>query len=218
MYKVRVKLVQFLGDVEHFPCHFGYEVGDEFIYDGEKFIGRICPSLFPTSMISIINTVRFSGNRQWEYHPWFYTGISKKDPSMEKYDGVGWANVKVAPSGAKEEFVKMTLPIPTERRGVGVFQCDDPRTLAQFIVEPIGLSDKGYDRPFYFRSMSILGKIKVEPGLTADEILSRYTEWEREEIYPRLGPVLMDLLLEELEVVGYINVRDGKVYPMAESK
>lgn len=213
MYKVRCKLVAFLGDVEQFPCHFGYKVGDEFIYDGEKFIGRICPSLFPSNMLAVINTIRFSGLKQFGYYPWNYTGISKKDPKMKRYDGVGWANVKGAPEGARKEFVDMTLPIPDERRGVGQFHCDDIRTLALFIAEPCGLSDKGYDRPFYMRSMSILNKIKEEPGIKTCDIIKRFTKWEREEIYPRLGPVLIGLLLEELETVGYITIRNGRAYP-----
>src|SRR5208283_3132182 len=29
------------------PCHFGYEVGDEIIDDGENFIGRICLQITP---------------------------------------------------------------------------------------------------------------------------------------------------------------------------
>jgi len=212
MYKVKVTMVGFLGDVEHFPCHFGYKPGDSFTYDGEKFIGRICPSLFPSNMLSIIDTVRYSGNKQFGYYPWNYSGISRRDLSMEKYDGMGWANVKGSPEGAREVFVKMTLPIPTERRGVGAFCCDDPRTMAQFIVEPCGLSDQGFDRPFYFRAMNILDKIKAEPGLTVEEILQKFTEWEREEIYPRLGIVNTGLLLEELTTTGYIDIRDSRAF------
>lgn len=218
MYKVKATLVAFLGDVEHFPCHFGYKIGDSFIYDGEKFIGRICPSLFPSNMLAVIDTIRYSGMAQFGYYPWNYSGISRRDPEMKKYDGEGWANVKGAPEGAREEYVNMTLPIPTERRGTAGFHCDDVRTLALFIAEPCGLSDKGYDRPFYSRAMSILEKIKEEPGIKTDEILNRFTTWEREEIYPRLGPVNTGLFLEELEVTGYIEVRDGKAYHKANPK
>ena len=162
MYKVKATVVAFLGDVEHFPCHFGYKIGDSFIYDGEKFIGRICPSLFPSNMLAVFDIIRYSGNIHFGYFPWNYSGISRREPKNKKYDGVGWANVDGAPKGAREDFVHMTLPIPTERRGVGQFSCDDPRTHAIFIAEPCGLSDKGFDRPFYMRAMSILDKIKAE--------------------------------------------------------
>ena len=46
-FKVRAKLVAFLGDEEKYPCHFAYKLGDEIIWDGEKFTGRICPYLLP---------------------------------------------------------------------------------------------------------------------------------------------------------------------------
>jgi uncharacterized repeat protein (TIGR04076 family) len=40
-FKVKCTLVSFTGDPENFPCHFNYEIGDAFTYDGEKFEGRI---------------------------------------------------------------------------------------------------------------------------------------------------------------------------------
>jgi uncharacterized repeat protein (TIGR04076 family) len=218
-YKVRCRLVAFLGDIEHFPCHFGYEIGDEFIYDGEKFIGRICPALFSSNMLAVIDTIRYNGNSPFKNYPWTYSGISRREPSMKEYDGIGWANVKESevPDGARKEFVRMTLPIPAERRGGGGFFCGDPRTLAMFRAEPYGLSDKGFDLPFYKRQMNILEKIKAEPGLSAAEVLERFTDWEREEIYPRLGPVNVAIMMEELEGAGYIELRDGKAYSKSPS-
>ena len=109
----------------------------------------------------------------------------------------------------------MTLPIPTERRGSGGFFCGDPRTLAMFRAEPFGLSDKGFDLPFYKREMSILEKIKAEPGLDITGVLERFTRWEREDVYPRLGPANVEIMMEELEGAGYIELRDGKAFPKA---
>jgi uncharacterized repeat protein (TIGR04076 family) len=211
-YKVKCRLVAFIGDVEQFPCHFGYEIGDEFIYDGEKFIGRICPALFHSGMLSIIDTIRYNGTSAFRNYPWLYSGISKKDPSMKKYDGVGWANVKEIPKDVRKEFTARVLQIPAERYSSRSFICDDPRTLAMFTAEPFGLSDKGFDLPFYRRQMSILGKIKAEPGLGVTEVLERFSKWEREDIYPRLGPANVEIMLEELEGAGYIELRDGKAY------
>jgi len=149
-YKVKCKLVAFLGDIEHFPCHFGYEIGDEFIYDGEKFIGRVCSGLFSSNMLSVIDTIRYSGNLHFGHFPWLYSGFSRREPSMKKYDGIGWANVKAEqiPEGARREYLERTLPVPTERRGGGGFHCADLRILAVFRVEPFGLSNKGFDLPF----------------------------------------------------------------------
>ncbi len=217
-YKVKCRLVAFIGDIEHFPCHFGYKIGDEFMYDGEKFIGRICPALLSASMIQTINNIRYHGNSLPNNFPWTYSGISKKDPDMKKYDGVGWANVKEAPQNAKKELVDMSgIAMPQSRLyGGGGFICNDPRTMAMFRAEPCGLSDQGFDLPFYRRQMSILEKIKAEPGLDTAEILAKFTQWEREEIYPRLGSAVLEIMVEELAGVGYIELRDGKVYPKDE--
>ena len=232
-YKVRCKLVAFMGDIEHFPCRFGYKVGDEFIYDGEKFIGRVCPGLFASDMGPILNIVRYSGTKNFEYQLWFYAGMDAYEPSMKKYDGVGYKNIKGVPKelveaarrGPRPQIAEILSanfpavpPYPTERLGVAEFNCGDVRTEAWFVVEPYDLCDKGFDLPAYNRSMSVLEKVKAEPGLTAEEILQRFTKFEIEEINPALSPALMGILLEEMEVVGYIEIKDGKVYPTAKGK
>ncbi len=61
--------------------------------------------------------------------------------------------------------------------------------------------------------MAILDKIKEAPGLTAEEILEKFTDWERDEIYPPLTLFNTRLLMDELESVLYIEYRDGKAYP-----
>jgi hypothetical protein len=63
------------------------------------------------------------------------------------------------------------------------------------------------------RQMNILEKIKAEPGISKEEIRNRFSEWEREEIYPPLTPLILEFLLDELVEVNYIEIRDGKVYP-----
>jgi hypothetical protein len=62
--------------------------------------------------------------------------------------------------------------------------------------------------------MAMLEKIKAEPGITRDEIIQRFTEWERNEIYPPLNPMLVECLLDEMAQVNYIEKRDGKYYPL----
>ena len=42
MFKVKATVVSFAGEEEKYPCHFGYKIGDEFAFDGEKFTGKIC--------------------------------------------------------------------------------------------------------------------------------------------------------------------------------
>jgi hypothetical protein len=61
--------------------------------------------------------------------------------------------------------------------------------------------------------MSILEKIKAEPGLTVNDILSKYNDFERNVVYPKLTPALVEILLDEMATVGYIELKDGKAYP-----
>lgn len=138
---------------------------------------------------------------------------------MKKYDGIGFRPLKEVPegSGGKSRII-VSPEIPTSLKGGAGFACADCRTSAYFSVEPIDLANGGYTLPYYKREMNIFEKIKKEPGITADEILKKFTDWEREEIYPPLNPVNVRLMLDELAEVNYIELRDGKAYPKSASK
>jgi len=213
-FKVRCKLVAFVGDVENFPCHFDYQIGDEFTYNGEKFEGKICNGLLK-NMVSVIWDTVFYGPGDDERFIYLYSGLSAKDPSMKEYDGIGFRPLKKAPEGADEKYLKSIsaeLPKSLIKRGRS-FTCDDTRTGAHFICEPVGLADGGDMLTYYKREMDILEKIKDKPGMTVDEILNKYTKWEREELYPPIYSVNLSLMLGELATVDYIEMQDGKAYP-----
>ena len=212
-FKVRCKLVQFMGDVEHFTCHFDYNIGDEIIFNGEKFEGRVCPGCF-SGLARVIPIVMYSACRHSERIIFRYSGLSAKDPSMKQYDGIGFRPLKKPLEGTEEKYLQMySGKLPEELIWGWGFVCEDVRTAARFLCEPIGLADGGDSLPYYKREMSILEKIKTEPGLTADEILDKFTEWEMEEIYPPLHPLNVQLMLDELAAVNYIEIRDSKAYP-----
>lgn len=212
-FKVRCRLIDFGGDEELFPCHFGYKIGDEFIFDGEKFIGRICPGLF-YGFHSIIMPIHYTGNKYHREIPWRYGGLSVKDPSMKKYNGYGLRVLKEPPKGSTHKHLHTHNFVPeTEKRGGWIFPCGDYRTSALFLAEPFGLSELGMFLPFYMRQMSILEKIKKEPGITQEGILDRFSVFEREEVDPPLTPLLLDILLDEMLTVDYIEVRQGKIFP-----
>jgi uncharacterized repeat protein (TIGR04076 family) len=212
-FKVRCRLVAFMGDEEKFPCHFGYKIGDEFIYDGEKFIGRVCPGLFST-MVPVIYAIHNVGNKYHQEIPWRYSGLTKKDPNMKKFDGYGFAMRKETPIGAEEKkFLSYSLKLKTEKQSGWHFVCGDSRTSAFFLAEPSGLAEFGWFTPYYMREMKILEKIKAEPGISKEEILKRFSDWEREEIYPPLTPLILEFLLEELTEASYIEILDGKLLP-----
>ena len=217
-FKVRGKLIGFANDVERFPCHFDYKIGEEFTYDGEKIEGRICPGVLLTMVPTIWQTF-FMGNGAYERIIFKYSGLSAKDPSMKKYDGIGFRPLKEVPEGSGTSSTIVVSPErPTSLKKGHGFACADCRTSAYFAVETIDLASGGYTLPYYKREMDILEKIKAEPGLTVDDILGKYTKWEREEVYPPLGPVNVRLMLEELAEVNYIELRDGKAYPKSTSK
>jgi uncharacterized repeat protein (TIGR04076 family) len=216
-FKVRCKLVGFANDADNFPCHFDYKIGEEFTYDGEKIEGRICPGVLLTMVPTIWHTF-FSGNRAYERIIFRYSGLSGKDPSMKDYDGIGFRPLKKIPEGAGERSKIVVSPErPKSLKGGAGFACADCRTSAYFMVESFDLASGGYTLPYYRREMSLLEKIRNEPGMTADEILSKFTEWEREEIYPPLSPVNVRLMLDELVEVNYIELQNEKAYPKSSS-
>lgn len=213
-FKVRCRLVAFTGDPDNFPCHFDYQIGDEFTYNGEKFEGRICNGLLKNMAPVIWDTV-FYGPGDYNRMIYLYSGLSARDPDMKKYDGIGFRPLKKVPEGADPKHLSMISADKPEaliKRPRG-FVCDDTRTGAYFTCEPIDLADGGDMLTYYKRAMSILEKVKAEPGMTVDEILNKYTKWEREELYPPIYSLNVSLMLDEMAVVNYIEMRDGKAYP-----
>jgi uncharacterized repeat protein (TIGR04076 family) len=198
MFKVKCKLISFEGDEAKFPCHFNYKLGDEFYYDGVSFSGRICPGLL-ASMMPVVHGIYLLGNKYSENVMYRYRGHDARDPGMAKYDGAGFRPLK-APEAS------------TAKAKGGHFVCGDTRTLAHFSCEPVDLSDSDYAQPYYRREIAILEKIEKEAGIKTDEILDRFTEFEREKISPPLTPVLLEVLLDALVDMNYIEIRDGRVY------
>ena len=215
MFKVRCKLISFTGDPDRFPCHFDYQIGDEFTYDGEKFEGKICNGLLK-NMAPVIWDTMFYGAGDYNRMLYLYSGLSARDPGMKEYDGVGFRPLKEPPEGADPKYLRMISADPPQslvKRPRG-FVCDDTRTGAYFSCEPVDLASGGDTLTHYNRAMNILEKVKSQPGMTVDEILDKYTRWEREEVYPPIYPLNVSLMLDELATVGYVEMRDGRAYPL----
>ena len=204
-FKVKAKFNGFIADEEKYPCHFDYKIGDEITYDGGKFEGRICPGLINT-LIPVLKTMVDSGTKHYQWMLFRkHGGPSVRDPSMKEHDGIGFRMLNKPPDELEKKFF-----IPVEK-GV-VVCCEDIRTLAAFVVEPIDLADGGFYLGDYKRQMEILEKIKAEPGLTVDDILSKYSDYEKS-LYVKLSPAFVQLALEEMAAVNYIELRNGKAYP-----
>ena len=213
MYKVKCKLVEFLGDENKHPCHFGYKIGDEIYYDGVSFTGKICHGIM-ASMMPVVYGVFLLGHKYTENLVFRYRGADIRDPEMAEYDGAGFRPVDIS---ADQEAAAKKDPRPVMRSPAGRsrghhFACADTRILAHFTCEPIDLCDSEYAQPFYRRELAVLEKIEAEPGIGTSEILDRFSEFQKNSISPRLTPVLIGVLLEALEDMSYIEIKDGKAY------
>jgi len=221
-FKIKATVVGFLGDEEKYPCHFQYKKGDEFIYDGETFIGRICPSvaslLIPKMMPLHAAGPRFIPPTAYHY-PFWYAPVSVKDPSLKKYDGLGFRNILETAVEPPYHMANMTPsnafkwpphPERTVARDAGMVICPDIRTSTALKIEALDLSDKGYDVPYFRRQMVILDRMLKKQGIRTDKILNEFSEKEIEEIYPALSQIMVDCLNEELEIMGYLEIKDGK--------
>jgi len=223
-FQVKATVVGFLGDEEKYPCHFLHKIGDEFIYDGEKFVGRICPSV-TRLLIPVMMPLHAAGPRFMPpaayYYPFWYGTKSKKDPSRAKYDGLGFRNVLDSTPEPPYHMANMAPPNsykwpPITERTISMdaftVVCPDIRTSMVISARAFDLSDKGYDLPYYRREMVILDRVSNKQGLPAKEILNQFTKAEIEEIHPALSPMMIECLNEELTIMEYMEIKDEKAY------
>lgn len=221
MFQVKATVVGFLGDEKQYPCHFQHRAGDEFIFDGEKYIGRICPHMAPL-LIPRMMPLYATGPRfvpPGYYYPFWYAPVSVSEPANKKYDGLGFKNVLKTITEDKYHMRNLqpldafTWPASQERtiaKGVGVV-CGDTRTSMAMKVEAFDLAELGDATPYFRREMTILDKVLAHPGIEVDKILNEFTKDEIEIPYPALHPLLVRILCEELECMGYLEIKDDKV-------
>ena len=222
MFKVKATVIGFAGDEGKYPCHFQHKIGDEFIYDGEKYIGRICPGMSAALVPKMIE-VFAAGPRQIPspvfYYAFWYAPVSRKDVSKKKYDGIGFRNVlhsEVEPEGSIANLqpkYAFNWP-PVSERIVGldssIVTCGDTRTSMRMKVEAFDLADKGDAVTYFRREMSILHKVLPKPGIKVSQILKEFSREQILDIYPALSPILVQVLSEELELMGYLEIKKGK--------
>jgi hypothetical protein len=226
MFKVKATVVGFGKDESKGPCHFRYKIGDEIVFDGETIVGRLCPNMMP-QFGKAFRDLFASGGRHKEgeiaasYYPFFHSPQSVYDPAYKKYDGVGFRPTLERPEEGYK-FVadetlfdtppggKFVIGKGTEKRDFTLV-CGDNHTLVQFKLEAFDLADRGDALPYYRRSMMILSKVLAKPGIAMDKIISEFTKSERDNIYPSLGQRIVAVIVGELELLGYVDVKKDKV-------
>jgi hypothetical protein len=163
-------------------------------------------------MMPVIYGTYMLGNKYAENIMYKYRGFDKKDTNMAKYDGVGYCPLGAPPQGTPEKILKTLGPVPKiEKVKGGHFTCSDYRILADFTCQATDLSESEYAQPFYRRAVAVLEKIEAEPGIKVEEILDRFTDFEKNKISPPLTPVLLQVLLEALTDMNYIKIRGRRI-------
>ncbi len=222
MFQVKATAIGFDGDEEKYPCHFQHKIGDTFIYDGEKYIGRICPG-FSAVVVPRMMDFFAAGPRRVPtpqyYYAFWYAPVSRRDPSRKSFDGIGFRNVlhtEVEPPRSIASLQPphaFDWPPVTERivnLGRSIVTCGDTRTSLKMEIEAFDLAEKGDSITYFRRQMSILNKVLAKPEITLDKILNEFTKEQIEEIYPALSPILIQVLAEELELMKYLKIEEGK--------
>jgi uncharacterized repeat protein (TIGR04076 family) len=220
MFKVKATVIDILGDEEKYPCHFNYKIGDEIIWTGSEFKGRICPAIL--SMLSQkVQNLYTAGPRYIEpgyYHPFWYASVSTYDPSLKKYDGIGFKPVlktiedpqysmsKLRPANS---FKWPPHPERTVAKDI-TLMCPDLRAAVLLKLEAFDLADDGDSVTYFRRNMCLLDRVMPKPGIGVASIINEFTKKEIEEIYPPLSRMLVNLIVEDLELLGYLKIEDGK--------
>jgi hypothetical protein len=220
MFKVKATVVDFLGDEEKYPCHFDYKIGDEIIWTGAEFKGRICPALLAPLSAKVAD-LYVAGPRYVDpsyYYPFWYAPISRHDTSLKKYDGIGFRPVLETAVEPKYHMAHLRPansflwpPHPERTVAKDIFlTCGDLRTACTLKLEVIDLADDGDCVTYFRRMMSILSRVLLKPGIAVDKIINEFSKEEIEKIYPSLSPILVEALVEELELIGYLEIKNGK--------
>jgi hypothetical protein len=102
-------------------------------------------------------------------------------------------------------------PPPSETRFPPVrVICPDIRTAVVVQLEVFDVSSGGFCLPYFRRQMVILDRVLKKQGIQADQILNEFSKEEQLEIYPPLSPIEVQVLVEELDFVGHMQLKDGK--------
>jgi uncharacterized repeat protein (TIGR04076 family) len=220
MFKVKATVVAFLGNQKLYPCHMGHKIGDEVVFDGERYVGRLCPDVWPL-IAPKVSALHQAGPRyvEWSsYYPHWYVSLSEEDPSQKIHDGLGFRNVLKTVVPQPYNMANLVPQDawkwpPHSERNIAQkpsVTCPDSRTSMVVELTAFDISDKGFSVPFFRRQMAILIKLQSRGEIPVEKILSTFTRSQIEDIYPPLSPIMLQILVEELVLVGFIVIHEGQ--------
>ena len=154
------------------------------------------------------------------YAPFWYAPPNVRDKEMKKYDGIGFRVLKEPVIESPYPLSKLVppnsfqVPPPKERivlKDVSVL-CPDARTSVVLKIEAFDVADLGDAIPYFRKQMLMLDIVRRHPGIQVDKIRDEFPKKQLEEVYPLAAPVMLRGLIDELELVGHLEIRDGKAY------
>jgi hypothetical protein len=156
MFQVRATAIGFAGDEEKYPCHFQHKVGDTFVYDGEKYIGRICPgfsaALVPRMMEFFAAGPRLVPSPQYYYAFW-YAPVSRRDKTNKNMTASAFAMFCIPKLNRRAPSCFNRLTLLIGRRSASgssldnPFTCGDTRTL-MMKIEAFDLAERRFHNIF----------------------------------------------------------------------
>lgn len=221
-FATKATLIGFQGDPERYPCHAMLKIGDVVTFDGAELKGKMCPDVMP-KLAEMMNIVRAAGPRYvvpGHYNQFWFSVNSTRDEEYKKFDGNGWRPINKMYDEPKyhvrclQDPNAFQWPIPEENLVMTdvVIPCPDSRTGALFKIEVYDLATAGMDLPYTRRAFTVMDRVaKTGGAYPIDKIQELYTEKELYDIYPPLSNVLIKMIVEEVELLGWATVEDGQI-------
>jgi hypothetical protein len=196
-------------------------IGDVVTFTGGEIIGKMCPDMAPP-LANALYIMYAAGPRYvnpGRYNLFWYSCNSNLDSSKARYDGNGFSPINEEFETPLHHVADLQDPLafhwpPSPARSVMkdlCVMCPDGRTGAVFKIEAFDLATGGHALPYTRRQITIMDRINKAGGsYPVGAIEALYTKFECDEIYPPFSSSIIDMMLEELEVIGFITITDGK--------